>query len=372
MSSGSALSPGGPDSASLTHGTWRASGLEQTIRFLPHRGRSVAYAVVGGGPPLLMDLGRAHDLEAFWRYPPYRRLVQRLGRRFTVIRWDRPGFGLSDRQAPDLSMDGELALLESLTGRLGLEEARVLAADDAGPITVQFAARRPERVSRMALFGTAAEGRYLSSSLPPRTMEAVPEAQVMHALVAAASTRGCEPEVGRWLTSALEGAADGATIANLMAETWRLDVRAALPLVRAPTLILHRERDRVVPPALGGELAAGIAGAEFVSLAGAAHPLYAGDLGQALQALIPFLAGGEQEELVADPVPLSRREVEVVRMVTLGLTSAQIGHRMAIGRRTVEAHLEHVRAKLGLRSRSRIAAWAVANRVAEADGEPAA
>src|SRR5437879_1629111 len=95
----SANEPGGwPRRASPSVRGFRKLGLsQQAIRFMPHRGRKVAYAVVGSGPPLLLDLGRAHDLEAFWRHPPYRRLVQRLGQRFTVVRWDRPGFGLSDR-----------------------------------------------------------------------------------------------------------------------------------------------------------------------------------------------------------------------------------------------------------------------------------
>jgi pimeloyl-ACP methyl ester carboxylesterase/DNA-binding CsgD family transcriptional regulator len=369
----SASSPGGPGRASSTIGAWRASGLQQTIGFLPYRGASVAYAVVGAGPPLLLDLGRAHDLDAFWRNPTYRRLVQQLGRRFTVVRWDRPGFGLSDRGAHDLSLQGELSLLEYLICSLGFDDASILAADDAGPIMVQLAARRPARVARLALFGTAAEGASLSPYLPPRALEAlcVPQTRVIHELVAAVTARGCEPEVGKWLTSALVSAADAVTIADLLVETRELDARAVLPLVQAPTLVLHRERDAVVSSASGRELASGIAGAEFVALAGAAHLLYAGDLEPALRALIPFLAGGAQGDPATAPAALSRREVEVVRMVTLGLTSAEIGRRLAIQRRTVEAHLEHVRAKLGVRSRSRIAAWAIANRLGEVGGEPA-
>jgi pimeloyl-ACP methyl ester carboxylesterase/DNA-binding CsgD family transcriptional regulator len=367
----SAISPGGPGRVAQTGGTWRPFGLDQAIQFIPYRGGRIAYAVVGSGPPLLLDLGRAHDLEAFWRNPSYRRFVQRLGRRFTVVRWDRPGFGLSDRDATDLSLDGELALIEYLTRFLSIEEARVVAAGDSGPVQIEFAARHPARVSHMALFGTAAEGLSLSLSLPPSVVEAmcVPESQAIHALVAAALTTGCEPGVGRWLASALARAADAATMARLMAETRRLDVRAALPLVRAPTRVLHRERDPVVAPAFGKELAAGIAGAEFLAVAGSAHLVYAGDLEPVVRLLIPFLAGGAHGDPALEPAALSRREVQVVGMVTLGLTSAEIGHRLAIRRRTVEAHLEHVRAKLGVRSRSRIAAWAVANQVGEAGQE---
>ena len=275
-----------------------------------------------------------------------------------MVRWDRPGFGMSDREAPDFSLGAELSLLDHLVARLGPDDVRILAADDAGPVMVQFAARRPARVSHLALFGTAAEGRALLSFLPPRALSALrrSDTQLIHGLVAAAATRGSGPELGRWLASALLGAADARTIAALMVEMRQLDVRTVLPLVRAPTLVLHRTGDAVVSPASGRAMAAGIAGAEFAALAGEAHLLYAGDVESALRRILPFLAGGAEGELAQGSARLSRREVEVVRMVLLGLTSAEIGVRLAIRRRTVEAHLEHIRSKLGVRSRSRIAA----------------
>src|SRR5207249_4415248 len=182
----SASSPGGPGRVARTDGSWQGFGLEQAIRFLPFGGGRVAYSLVGSGPTLLLDLGRAHDLEAFWRNPSYRQLVQRLGRRFTVVRWDRPGFGMSDREAPDFSLGAELSLLDHLVARLGPDDVRILAADDAGPVMVQFAARRPARVSHLALFGTAAEGRALLSFLPPRALSVLgrSDTQLLHGLVA--------------------------------------------------------------------------------------------------------------------------------------------------------------------------------------------
>src|SRR5205807_4067200 len=139
------------------------------------------------------------------------------------------------------------------------------AAADAGPVMVEFAAQRPAQVSHLALFGTAAQGRRVSPSLPLGALETlgIPDTHVIHALVAAASARGSEPEVSRWLTSALSVAADAATIADLLAETYPLDVGPVLPLVKAATVVLHREDDPAVASALGRELAAGIAAAEF-------------------------------------------------------------------------------------------------------------
>jgi DNA-binding CsgD family transcriptional regulator len=113
----------------------------------------------------------------------------------------------------------------------------------------------------------------------------------------------------------------------------------------------------VVEPWLGMTLATGVGGAEFVELDGRSHLLYMEEPDSVLARLLPFLAqvGG------AEPMPLSQRELEVAQMATLGITNAEIGRRLAIRRRTVDAHMEHIRAKLGVSSRARIAAWSARN-----------
>jgi DNA-binding CsgD family transcriptional regulator/pimeloyl-ACP methyl ester carboxylesterase len=333
---------------------------EQVIGFLSHRGRRVAYAVTGSGPLLLLDLGRAHHLEAFWRHPPYRQLVQRLAGHFTVLRWDRPGFGLSDRAPVDLTPGGELALVERLVGFAGADDVAVLAADDAGPGMVSFAARHPRVVSRLALFGTAAEGRRLALTLPPSALIALAAAPApaIHRVVARVAAVGCEPEVAPWLASALEASADARTMARLMFRAGHVDARMEAGRLQSPALVLHREADAVVHPRWGRLLAARIPGAEFVSLPGRPHLLYEGDTEPVLAALVRFLDPGQGAEPPLQDPPLSSRELEVAQMVTLGLTNAEIGQRLAIRRRTVDAHMEHIRAKLGVHSRARVAAWA--------------
>jgi DNA-binding CsgD family transcriptional regulator/pimeloyl-ACP methyl ester carboxylesterase len=330
---------------------------EQAIGFVTHRGRRIAYAVTGAGPLLLFDSGRAHHLEVFWRHPRYRRIVQELCRRFTVVRWDRPGFGLSDRRA-DLSPGAELALVEKIVAHVRGNRVAILAAGDAAPTMIRYAARHPERVSRIALFATAANYR-LVPGLPRTALQAMTraDAPVIHQVVAAAQSAGCEPEVCSWLAAALEASADAPTMGALAAGC---DAGRDVAAVRAPTRVLHRAGDPVVESGLGRALAASIRGAEFVELDGRSHLLYEGDTDALLRAVIPFLTERQPNEAA----PLSRRELEVAHMVTLGLTNAEIGLRLAIQRRTVDAHLEHIRAKLGVRSRTRIAAWATRSRAA--------
>jgi pimeloyl-ACP methyl ester carboxylesterase len=335
---------------------------DQPIGFLSHNDSRVAYAVTGGGPLLLLDLGPAHHLDAFWRHAGYRSLVQRLARRFTVVRWDRPGFGLSDRHTVDLSPAGELALVERIVDVLAHDEVAIVAAGGAAPGMVRFAARHPERVSRLALFGAAAAGQHRSAELNGAAVRALADiaAPAIHQVVAAALAAGGEPEDGPWLASALEASASVSTMVELSARMSQVDVTDDAPRVQAPTLVLHRTGDAVVEPAWGRALARVIPGAEFIAVDGSSHLPYAGDAEPVVAALLTFLTGE------GEPASLSPRELEVAQLVTLGLTNAEIGRRLAIRRRTVDAHLEHIRSKLGVTSRARIAAWAVLDRLAGA------
>jgi len=333
--------------------------LLQVIGFITHRGAHVAYAATGTGPPLLLDVGCVHHLEAFWRHAPYRRLVRRLSRRFTVLRWDRPGFGMSDRGPADLSAEAEDALVERLADVVGGAPVAIVAAGNAGPTMVRFAAAHPERVSRLALFGTSVDARPLVPGPTGEALEllAAAVAPAIHDATAAALAAGSEPGVESWLASALEAAADVGALAGALARPAVDDTGAAAEDIRAPTMVLHRLDDAVVPRWSGRALAARIPGARFVPLDGASHLLYGGDPEPVLAALLPFLLEGADGE----PSLLSQREREVAHLVTLGLTNAEIGRELSIRPRTVDAHLEHIRTKLGVNSRARIAAWSVRN-----------
>ena len=351
----SARLPGGLGRILRVAAAGEAPMRDQAIGFLSHGDSRVAYAVTGSGPLLLLDLALAHHLEAFWRYPGYRHLVQRLARRFTVVRWDRPGFGLSDRHTVDLSPDGELALVERLVDVLAADEVAIVAAGAAAPNLLRFASRHPDRVSRLGLFGTAAAGRHLVPRLSAGALHALAgvPAPAIHEVAAAAAAAGSEPEGGAWLASALEA------MVELLARTAEADATADAGGVAAPVLVLHRAGDPVVEPGWGRALAARIPNATFHLLEGASHLPYAGDPDPLLTALHSFLVGEDDE-----PARLSRRELEVAHLVTLGLTNAEIGRRLAIRRRTVDAHLEHIRSKLGVTSRARIAAWLVRDQLA--------
>jgi DNA-binding CsgD family transcriptional regulator/pimeloyl-ACP methyl ester carboxylesterase len=331
----------------------------QRLGSFRHDGRSVAYATVGEGPPLLCDLGRLHHLDVFWRHAPYRRLVEALAREFTVVRLDRPGCGLSDRAAADFSLDGELRLFDRLLEHLGIEETAVLAAASSAPVTIATAALRPARVSRLALFGASAA----PAADPAGYEEALgalarTQFAIATEVLAQSAAAGCSAATARWLAAAYRESAAGGVVAEWLRETARLDVRLLLGRVRCPALVLHRRDSPHADLRRARDVAAGIRDAVLLPLDGSASLIWEGEAEPLVEALIRFLAPPVEVHAAAPADGLTAREREVAELVAQGLTNAAIGARLGIGRRTVESHLERVRSRLGLVSRTDLAAWA--------------
>ncbi|HEY7199933.1 MAG TPA: LuxR C-terminal-related transcriptional regulator [Candidatus Dormibacteraeota bacterium] len=336
------------------------AGADQRIFFLDHGGGRVAYAILGAGPVLMCDLGRLHHLDVFWRYPPYRRLVEALGRRFTVLRWDRPGCGLSERARGDFTLEGELALFDRLLAVVGAERLPVLAAASSAPVMMTVAARRPERVSRLAVFGAWTQARpelvgyrgALDGLLRSRFPLAVD-------VLAQATGSGCDAKAVRWLAGAYRQVASGDVIAKWLAETVRMDVRDTLARVRCPTLVLHRRDDPSSNLQQARDVAAGIRDAVLVAVDGTEGVIWEGDVQALVGPLTGFLSASAPDPGPAEApeTGITEREREVAGLVALGMTNADIAERLGIGRRTVESHLERLRSKLGLATRTELAAW---------------
>jgi DNA-binding CsgD family transcriptional regulator len=140
--------------------------------------------------------------------------------------------------------------------------------------------------------------------------------------------------------------------ARLLEVYYDTDIRALLPAVQAPTVVLHREADRGTRFELGREVAALIPGATLIPLPGSSHLYYHGDWLAVAEALLDFLterAGGGPR--------LTPRELQVAELVAEGLTNQAIASRLSIAPRTAEAHVENIRRKLKMNSRAQIATW---------------
>ena len=145
------------------------------------------------------------------------------------------------------------------------------------------------------------------------------------------------------------------TAARMLELIYRTDVRAEVPLVQAPTLVVHRRSDRAIPYALGRELAAAIPDAVLVPLKGSAHFPWAGDVDSVVRALRSALdpdvtPAGPPEEPPA--VMLSAREPEVLALVAQGLNDREIAAQLVVSPHTVHRHVANIRHKLGRGSRT--------------------
>ena len=328
------------------------------IRFLEFADRRVAYSVTGTGPPLVAPAWWISHLELDWRDPTFRSLWEFVGENYSLVRYDRLGVGLSDRAVrhEDLTLDGDVALLRAVLDELALDKVILVGGSSGGCAAIAFAARSPERVDRLLLYGACADG---SSITSPQVRQAIVGTVRSHwglgsrllADMFLGDTGTAEQER---LARYQRAAASPETAAALLELIYRNDVRAELEQVRAPTLVAHRRGDRAIPYQLGRELAAGIPGATLIPLDGSAHFPWAGDWRSVGRALRSVLAPEAPARVAGEPpaVLLSGREREVLALVAHGLSDAEIAEQLVLSQHTVHRHVANIRHKLGRGTRT--------------------
>lgn len=132
----------------------------QEIRFCSVDGRSVAYELVGEGPPLVAPAWWVSHLELDWLDDGFRRFWESVGAGHTLLRYDRPGVGMSDRDLDPaaVTLEDEVTVLTAVLDALGLDRVAMLGGSSGGCAAIAFAARFPERVARLVLYGAYAHG----------------------------------------------------------------------------------------------------------------------------------------------------------------------------------------------------------------------
>ncbi|HET7739877.1 MAG TPA: alpha/beta hydrolase, partial [Mycobacterium sp.] len=214
------------------------------IRFLPLGARRVAYEIRGDGPPVVAPAWWVSHLELDWQSAGFRRFWQGIADEHTLIRYDRLGVGMSDRtvRESDLTIDGEVATLRALLDELDLERVSLIGGSSGGCTAVAFAATYPERVDRLVLYGSYANGAAIAA---PNVTDAILAAVRAHwglgsRLLSDLFLGGAEPAEQERFARFQRDAATAETAAALLELVYRLDVREYLPKVRQPALVVHR------------------------------------------------------------------------------------------------------------------------------------
>src|SRR5690242_10351983 len=147
--------------------------MRQVVRFASTPAGQVAYTVTGSGPPVLYLLGWVSHLGLMWDNPEHRRFVEALAREHTVIRYDKLGCGLSDRDRTDFTMESELAVLRALVEELRLTRFALFGSCEGGQVAAAYAAAHPDVVSSLIVYGSCARGRDLATDEVRRSLLAL-------------------------------------------------------------------------------------------------------------------------------------------------------------------------------------------------------
>ncbi len=280
-----------------------APPIHQEIRFCrAPDGTRIAYASTGSGPPLVKAANWMNHLEYDWESPVWRHVFRDLAERHRLVRYDARGNGLSDWDVDDYSFDALVSDLEAVVDACGIERFDLLALSQGCAVAVEYAARHPERVSRLILYGGYARGwNHMDSQQLTRQAEAMMLLVRIgwgqdHATFRQMFTSMFMPDAPQenhdWFNELQRLTSSPENAARLIRACGDVDVRHRLADVRAPTLVMHARRDILQPFNRGRELAAGIPGARFVGLDTGNHLLPADDPAYArwLEEVNAFLA----------------------------------------------------------------------------------
>lgn len=277
--------------------------LPQT-RYAIRDSKHIAYQVSGSGALdlVLVSTWFSH-LEARWELPGFAHLLNRLGSFCRVVAFDKYGIGLSDPaplgELPPLEewMDDVRAVMDAV----GLDRAAVLGAADGGMMAALFAATHPDRVTSLVLANAAARASQAPDyphGIPMATQEALISLTEQSwggpaLMLAANPSLADDPGSQEMWARFLRLAASPATAVDVLRTLFQLDVRAALPAVQAPTLVVHRRDNMTVSIENGRYLADHIPGAQFVELPGADYGLGFGDVDGWVNEVEVFLTGAK-------------------------------------------------------------------------------
>jgi len=227
--------------------------------------------------------------ELIWQAQGYRRFWERLANHHTLVFYDRPGTGLSDRNRTEFSLDSELRDLEIVVDHLQLKRFALLGHGFGGPVAIAYAAKHPRRVSHLVLYATYARGAAIATEEVKDSLISLVQAHWGVGSRALADILIPGDAASEFTAKYMRECATPEIVAKILDFAYRSDVVNLLTILRVPTLVLHRHQDRAIPFRLGREMASLIPNAHFVPLEGKENLPWLGDFESVLNAIAEFL-----------------------------------------------------------------------------------
>ena len=279
------------------------AGGEQDIRFCTTSdGVQIAYSVTGSGPPLVRVLGHFTHLEMEWEWPDMRHFWERLAERFTVVRYDGRGIGLSEQFHGEFTEETRQNDLDAVLDATDTNNATLLGISEGGWSAAVYSIDHPERVGRLVLYGAYCRGARARPRYDPEEEAALDTlilkgwgrdtpafrqvftSQFFHA--------DADPKLIGHFNEMQRASADAETVVRyLRSINGRGDGRDLFKQVKVPTLVLHCQNDMAVSVDEGRLLASTVPGAHLVLLPSHMHyfPTDRASIGKVVGAIDRFV-----------------------------------------------------------------------------------
>ena len=301
------------------------------VRYAKKGDISIAYQVVGDGPiDLVLSSGVISHMALMWSDPEANAMFRRLASFSRLILFDKPGTGYSDPISGPPTVEQRVEDIRVVMDAVGIEHGALLGYSEGGCPSILFAATYPERCDALILLETGAKWVTAPDYLPEvsdvfdRTWARMFEGAerwgdglVLGSLFAPSATT--VPGSLQLFGSAERICASPGMVKAMVRANMQIDVRAALPRISAPTLVINRE-NTMVPLELGHYMANEIPGAKLAVFPGEDHLIWVGDWQPIVDEIEEFLTGARHRAepdralatiLFTDIVSSTERTVEV-------------------------------------------------------------
>jgi pimeloyl-ACP methyl ester carboxylesterase len=257
--------------------------MDQQIQYcMTADGVRLAFSVTGKGSPIVRPSHWLTHLEYDLKSPVWRHLVLGLSQRHALVRFDARGEGMSQRDVADISFERWVNDLETVVDRLALEKFTLFGVSQSASVAIAYAARHPERLSHLILYGGFARG-FLHQGNPEKQKQLLELNRIMvregwgsdhdtyRQWFTSQFIPGGTAEQSRWFNELERMSATPEMAEKHLVASAGINVVDLLQKISVPTLVLHCRDDLRVPFSYGEEIAAGIPGAKFVPLEGKNH-----------------------------------------------------------------------------------------------------
>lgn len=329
-------------------------------------GTRLAYARDGHGPPMIEVATWLNHLEYDWKSPIWKARLAELTKNYSLVRYDGRGCGLSDQNPSTLTFDDLVSDLEAVVDATELKQFILLGCCQGGPVAIAYAARHPERVSHLILYGTYARGKLNRNP----SQQDLDEAETMLKLVELGWGRDnpafrqvytsllipdSKPEQYSWFLDMQRMTISPQNVVRLMRSLDKIDISGLVPNIESPTLVLHARHDRRIPFAEGHLIANSIPNAAFVPLESKNHlllehqPAWRQFLDETARFVRANRGAGRSD---TEFLELTAREREVLELIARGLDNAEIAAALSLTEKTVRNHINSIFGKLGTPNRA--------------------